>query len=310
MWLALAAWGGGLLLFAGTAIMAQWLADTSVVRAAQLTTLSPSLFLESNALPIAPNIPLLQHFMLSLINQNRQANGLPEVKPDSIAAAAGINHAAELARVGYASHWNMAGLGPDHRYTLAGGRYAVTENIYVQQLRPEDVPTTPEQWQALVRRGQQMLMNSPTHRRNILWPNHTHVGVGIAYYPATGWLVITQEFTNQYVTLQALPQQILPGQTLTVAGNLSPNTSNPLLNLAFEPLPQPLDIARLNAADSYVSAAKNYKSILLSTDSHGHFKQRLTLNNQGQSGLYHIRIWVDTPAGKTLAVDSVVKVIF
>jgi hypothetical protein len=38
------------------------------------------------------------------------------------------------------------------------------------------------------------------------------------------------------------------------------------------------------------------------------FSLSVTLDYEGQSGLYHLRLWVDTIFGETLAADVVVSV--
>jgi hypothetical protein len=35
-----------------------------------------------------------------------------------------------MVKANYFSHWNQVGLGPDHRYALAGGLHAVRENLH------------------------------------------------------------------------------------------------------------------------------------------------------------------------------------
>jgi hypothetical protein len=48
---------------------------------------------------------------------------------------------------------------------------------------------------------------------------------------------ITQEFLNRYVSLDPLPAQARVGDALQVSGQLLLNTSNPLINLTYEPFP-------------------------------------------------------------------------
>ncbi len=338
LWITLTAWGGGLLLLIGALVMIRPLSNLILTPPAATTTgrstISPmvakvastsaavgSIFIDTSALarsstvknPTAPatslhpNIPALQQFMLTLINNDRRANGLPELAWNNTAATAGLRHAGEMARSGYLNHHNLTGYGPDYRYALAGGLDAVRENAYVHQLRFGAGPTSPEQWQELIRHAQQLLMESPIHRSNILAAEHTHVGIGLAYEPANGWLTITQEFVDRYVTLQPFPRQVSPDDTITIVGKLENSASKPLLNLAYEPLPKPMTASELKVAGAYSSAAKTYKAIPLMVDSQGRFEQSITLNNKGRAGLYHIRVWADTAFGKVLAADVVVK---
>ena len=86
------------------------------------------------------------------------------------------------------------------------------------------------------------------------------------------------------------------------------DTSHPRLNLAYEPLPTPMSLAELEGTDPYESSAQIYDSFPLPMDEEGRFEQTVTLNYKDQPGLYHIRIWVEAPFGKVLAVDRVIIV--
>jgi len=246
--------------------------------------------------------------MLTLVNQDRRANGLSELAWDGTAASAGLRHAQEMARFGYMSHWNLDGYGPDYRYALVGGLDTVRENVYSYWHSPGGGPTSPEEWQELVHQAQQSLMESPGHRDNILIPEHTHVGIGIAYEPSNGWLAIAQELVDRYVRLQPLPHQVALGDTVAVVGRMESRASNPFLNLAYEPLPSPMTVTALKATGTYSSAAEIYDYVPLAVDDEGRFEQTIELNYEEQPGLYHVRVWVDTALGQVLAADVVVRV--
>src|SRR4030067_3142957 len=66
-------------------------------------------------------------YALSLINSDRTAKGLQNVTLSSIDF--GQRHAEDMLEKNYFSHWDMKGLKPHMRYTLAGGTEAVSENI-------------------------------------------------------------------------------------------------------------------------------------------------------------------------------------
>lgn len=247
--------------------------------------------------------------MLTLINDDRRANGLSTLAWDNIAATAGLQHAQEMASFNYLSHWNLDGYGPDYRYSLAGGLDNIRENAYMyQHSGPNSAPATSQDWEQRIREAQKSLMNSPGHRDNILAREHTHVGIGIAYEATTGQLRITQEFVDRYITLQPFVRRVALGGQINIVGQLRVGASNPLLNLAYEPLPAPKSIAELSTTNTYTSPAENYSSSPLTTDGEGRFSQVLTLDNNSQPGLYHVRIWVDTAAGQVMAADVVVEV--
>jgi uncharacterized protein YkwD len=256
----------------------------------------------------AADVPALQGLMLNLINQDRQANGLKPVLWDKIATLAGLAHADEMARFGYMSHWNLEGQGPDYRYSQAGGLNTVRENVFLYQHSLGTGPASRGDWEALIRKAQQSLMDSPGHRENILAREHTHVGLGIAYNADAGRLTIAQEFVDQYIALQPERRLIPVGEKVTISGRLMAGATMPVINLAYETYPKIMTIDALNATGTYTSPAETYQAIALKTNSDGQFSQPIVLDYKRQTGLYHIRVWVETDHGKTLASDVVVSV--
>ena len=246
--------------------------------------------------------------MLTLVNQDRQANGLTSVAWDEAATAASLAHAEEMAQFGYLSHWNLEGQGPDYRYTMAGGLDHVRENVYLYQHSPGAGPVSREAWETLIRQAQQSLMESSLHRDNILTPEHTHVGIGIAYNAAAGYLGIAQEFVDHYVTLQPLPSRASLREAIVVRGRLEAGAANPVINMAYEPFPATLTLAELRATGTYESPAEIYEVVPLSVDDGGRFNQSVILDNRGQAGLYHVRVWVETKFEQVLAADVIVGV--
>jgi len=273
-------------------------------------TLLPIETVAPTAVPITvlPDIPSLQQLLFNLVNEDRKSNGLTEVSWEGIAAVTGTQHAQEMARYGYMSHWNLAGYGPDARYSIAGGLNSIYENISMYQHSSGAGPSSQNDWEELIKGIEKGWMESPGHRANILAPEHTHVGIGIAYEPSNGWLAITQEFVNQYITIQPLLQRVGLGSTINLSGRLGAKVSNPMLNLAYEPLPVAKKVVELMETGAYNSPAENFFSSSLVTDSGGRFEQEITLDNGGQPGLYHVRVWLDTEFGQVLATDIVIEV--
>ncbi|MFZ5501246.1 MAG: CAP domain-containing protein, partial [Candidatus Micrarchaeota archaeon] len=233
--------------------------------------------------------------------------GLSEVAWDETAALAGTQHAQEMAQYGYISHRNLDGYGPEHRYAMAGGTHYVMENVHVTWHSSGGEPRSADAWEAWVRDAQASLMESELHRANILAPEHTHVGIGMAYDPATGYFSIAQEFVNQYTTVQPPLLTASLGQQMELVGWLNAGVSNPLLNIAYEPLPVPLSLDELQP-ESYASQAESYAVPDVSLAADGKFTSDFTLNHEEQPGLYHIRLWVDTEFGNVQAVNLVIRV--
>jgi hypothetical protein len=247
--------------------------------------------------------------MLSLINTARQADGKSEVGLEGTAIRAGQNHAQEMAAYAYLNHRNLEGYGPDHRYTFAGGLHAARENVYARWHSPGGGPASQQEWQEIVEEAHRELMDSEGHRANILSPEHTHVGIGMVYEPSNGTFASAQEFTNQYVRLDGpLPSQVPVGGAVTLEGRLERGATNPLISLAYEPFPEPMGLSELKQVTTYVSPATQYDALLVEVDEGGRFGETVRLDHQGQAGLYHVRIFVDTQWGQALASDLVVRV--
>jgi uncharacterized protein YkwD len=242
---------------------------------------------------LPPDIPHLQDLMFQLINETRRDSGLRPMAWDVVATTSGQFHAEEMVEFGFLSHWDLEGFGPDFRYVQQGGLDAVSENVYALDHSPGGEPTTPADWEAFIRQAHDSLMSSQGHRENILRPWHTHVGIGLAYDPATGRLRVAQEFLDRYVTLAALPTQASLGEVVTLQGRLLNNAHTPLLNLAYEPFPQPLSLAELSALETFQSPAETYEVINITPDAEGNFSVSVPLNHERQPGLYHLRLWVN-----------------
>ncbi len=135
----------------------------------------------------------LVDYALSLINSDRQSSNVSEVTLSSVRSAQ--QHAEDMLKNGYFSHWDTNGYKPYVRYTLAGGRGAVNENIAVHSASSLDPKTaiTDLEWS---------MMNDDAesnwgHKANILDAFHNKVSIGIAYNSNSLYMV--QDFENEYV---------------------------------------------------------------------------------------------------------------
>jgi hypothetical protein len=244
--------------------------------------------------------------MLRLINRDRQSVGLLPIAWDNVAARAGQSHAEEMLAGNYMSHWNQAGYGPDHRYAFAGGLDAVFENVYSSYYRYSDGQGVPiSDWEAKLAEVQHDIMNSPGHRKNILDPAHTHVGVGIAYNPANGEFRLAQEFVNHYATVESTPATSKPGASILFRGKLQRTGLEPVLvSVIYEQFPKPMTVAQLNNTSTYMLAGGE-------TGQRPEIKGdqvQATLIIGNKPGLYHLRLWVTVSGQQTMAVDRIVEV--
>ncbi len=170
--------------------------------------------------PDQPSVRFLteKQFMLGLINAERKKAGVPEVSlGDNIAAQI---HAENSIRDCVSGHWGTDGLGPPMRYSLAGGYQSNGENAsgYSYCLTDEERPSYASIHaqggiQNQLRQIMRGYMNSPGHKRNILYPWHRKVNLGLAWDTHEMWNV--QHFEGDYADCSVPP--MIEGTTLRVS---------------------------------------------------------------------------------------------
>ncbi len=189
---------------------------------------------------------------LNHVNHARARAGLAPVFLGNNTAAQG--HADEMVRHQYLSHWNLAGLTPDMRYTRAGGEAYSAENVaFVGNIAgPECISYEPGDW---LENALDSLMESPGHRRNILRPEHTTLHLGISWDCRI--LTVVQLFEGAYVTFDISPT-IAEGR-LFMQGRLHHGAVLPRtgpaegIRISYRPPPHPLTRGQLFQAASYCS---------------------------------------------------------
>jgi len=107
--------------------------------------------------------------VFDLVNVERANHGLNPLQWDSRLANVARDHSVDMAHRNFFNHFCPSGRGPVERLADAGiSWWFIAENIARGQRTPESVVAA---W-----------MNSPPHRRNILDPALTHLGVGFYEY--------------------------------------------------------------------------------------------------------------------------------
>jgi uncharacterized protein YkwD len=194
-----------------------------------------------NVSPDAPSHDELVSFALALINSDRQENGLKNVTLSSVNS--GQQHADEMLAQGYFSHWDVQGYKPYIRYTLAGGKGAVSENIgqvanWAAAGMSEKQALNDSQWG---------MMNDDAawnweHKNNILDPLHNKVSIGIAY--DHNYLYFVQDFENDYILWNQLNKT---NNQVMMQGTIQRPQQNNIQQIAvFYDDPAPLTVNQLN----------------------------------------------------------------
>lgn len=116
---------------------------------------------------------------LTLLNNDRAANGLPALKAVTKLNSLAENYAQDMINRNFFSHYNPEGQSPFDRMSQYGINYSYAgENLAIN---------------TSVTNAETAFMNSPGHRANILNPNYTQVGLGVRY-DSKGSVYVVQEF--------------------------------------------------------------------------------------------------------------------
>src|SRR5580692_2555927 len=200
-------------------------------------------------------------YMLDLVNRDRRSMGLSPVTMDLDApTAAGQRHAEDMASHAYLGHWGTDGSVPEQRMTEAGGADMVLENAScftdekprrldrAARFEPKDI----EQTEAM------FFHEKPPndgHRKNILTPWHTRVGIGLAQPVATPVEIpvpcVDDEVGRGYGTIVAVAVTVLLGDTLHVQGAVAAPASFAGVGLARVDAPKALPVSEANRRRSY-----------------------------------------------------------
>ena len=162
------------------------------------------------------------------INQTRKQFGLQPVELDMFASRVANMHCVDMVKYNYAGHWDSIGSKPYQRYALNGGIDHVSENVYMLQayrtiahreyLYTQDPAKIPE----YLSKGFEAFMSEKPpndgHRKEILNPNHTHVGLG--YANGTTGFRYCEEFIDRYLELNTFDKSIFAGQRITFTGKV------------------------------------------------------------------------------------------
>jgi uncharacterized protein YkwD len=120
--------------------------------------------------------------VLTLVNQQRAANGLPALNRDSALDSAAYQHSNDMATSNTFSHTGSDGSTPGQRINAAGYYwYTCGENIAAGQSSAQAVM---DAW-----------MNSSGHRANILSPDFKDIGIAVVYRAGSAYgYYWTQDF--------------------------------------------------------------------------------------------------------------------
>ena len=193
----------------------------------------------------------LRHEMLRMINHDRAANGLRPVELDPEASNLADSYCRQQIRNGTTGHFTIDGETPYMRYSFAGGNDGVSENAAAWSAA---YTFTDRALYEMIRRSQEAMMAEKAphdgHRRTILDPSATHVGIGLAW--EKGEFRMTQEFVRRYLAWsRPLPRAAGLYEEISGAAKPLPGYEVEAISVHHEPIPRSLAAATANLIDSY-----------------------------------------------------------
>ncbi|MBI4854711.1 MAG: CAP domain-containing protein [Acidobacteria bacterium] len=227
-----------------------WLAILLLLNS--LTNLKVNAKLSENKIT-SDDLRQIKQNLVVLINESRSSLGLKPVALDVLASKVGELHCKEMLEENYFSHWNREGLKPYMRYSRAGGKDAIIENLSFSQ-GGSYYDTVERLTNILKEMHLRMFNETPPndgHRQAIIYPYNTHVGIGIAF--DEGRVKLAQEFICRYVEIMPLSSQAKAGSLIDMAGNILNPKEYELagISIFYEPSPQTLTREELNNRGSY-----------------------------------------------------------
>lgn len=197
------------------------------------------------------DLPLVFNQLLALVNTERSRAGLSLLEFDELACKVAGTHALDMVTGQFLSHWGSDGRKPYQRYSFAGGIDAIQENVgradEISSVTPNAVAGE------LAEMHTAMYLETPPndgHRRAILFPQHTHVGFGVALKDHN--LRLVENYVARYLKVAPVERRAKPQTTTVLTGKLL-NSRHFLqgVDICYEPLPVNPDTVWLHTPRPY-----------------------------------------------------------
>jgi uncharacterized protein YkwD len=245
----------------------------------------------------------LRQEFLRLINSDRKHHGLKPVELDGWTSSLADEYCRAQIRNGTTGHFTTDGQSPYMRYSFAGGNDAVSENAaaWSATYRFND-----RALYEMIRRSEEAMMAERAphdgHRKTILDPHATHVGIGLAW--EKGEFRLTQEFVRKYFAwTHTLPRAATLNEKIVAAGRAEHGYLADAISVHYEPLPQPISPITANMIDSYSLPERRHD---YAVDPGSEFSFRIPFTDG--PGIYTVVVWVRRPGEKEAIPASNVSI--
>jgi uncharacterized protein YkwD len=204
----------------------------------------------------AERFPEAKARLFERLNRERRAAGAPPVAYDLLGASVGDAFCLDAATSRTSGHWDAAGRPPYLRWALAGGVDYHAENFSALTRTGADVDEGEVSRLLLDFHGQMMAERPPAdgHRRTVLDPAWTHVGIGAAV--AAGEFRMVEEYSRRVVLWVEVPRApVSAGARAPFAVKLPPGWALASLEVGYEPAPRPMSREEVRRRGSYAYPA-------------------------------------------------------
>jgi uncharacterized protein YkwD len=220
--------------------------------------LVPIAFIAFVLTPLAQGRPAIQEIRdglrlmhLQQINRERALEGLPAVRLDSHSSLIADAYCETQLREGTTGHYLTDGMPPYMRYSMAGGNDGLSQNVaaWSANYTFTDTMLSDLMQQSL---GAMLAEVPPDdgHRRTILDPHATHIGIGLAW--KGGEFRLTHEFIRRYVEWQNPPRRrATTSDRVLLSGRPLHGFGVEAISVYFEQHPQPMSVVLANRLATY-----------------------------------------------------------
>jgi uncharacterized protein YkwD len=222
----------------------------------------------------AETFPEAKARLFQRLNRERRAAGVAPVAYDLLGASVGDAFCLDAATSRSSGHWDTAGRPPYLRWALAGGVDYHGENFSALTRSGAEVDGSEVSRLLLDAHGQMMAERPPDdgHRRTVLDPEWTHVGIGAAV--AGGEFRMVEEYSRRVALWVEVPRAPVPaGSRAPFAVKLPPGWALVSLEVGYEAAPRPMSREEIRRRRSYAYPAASL-----------HFRARAPANAQYPDG--------------------------
>ena len=193
----------------------------------------------------------LRSQLLRLINRDRVRFGLRPVALDPATSALADAYCREQIRNRTMGHFSIDGLAPYMRYSFAGGNDGLSENAAAWSA---NYSFSDRSLFEMMSRSEASMMSEAGphdgHRRAILDPYATHVGIGLAW--ERGEFRIVEEFLRRYIQwTRPIPRSAVTSDRVLLSGKPPGGYAVEAITIHRDPLPHAMTALAVNAIDSY-----------------------------------------------------------